>query len=90
MNSYITIPFDINAQIHKAIKILYQDKSPVDNILSTYILIYTLLHGNIPIEQLYDTIKFFIGEGAKINLNILFLPLIPIIDDRPVYFLNNS
>jgi hypothetical protein len=87
MNSYITIPFDINAQIHEAIKILYEDKSPIDNILSTYILIYTLLYGNIPIEQLYDTIKFFIGEGAKINLNILFLPLIPIIDDRPVQYL---
>ena len=87
MNSYITIPFDINAQIHKAIKILYEDKSPIDNILSTYILIYTLLYGNIPIEQLYDTIKFFIGEGSKINLNILFLPLIHIIDDRPVQYL---
>ena len=87
MNSYITIPFDINAQIHKAIKRLYQDRSPIDTILSTYILIYTLLYGNIPREQLYDTIKFFIGEGAKINLNILFLPLIPIIDDKPVQYL---
>jgi len=87
MNSYFTIPFDINAQIHKAIKRLYQDRSPIDTILSTYILIYTLLYGNIPREQLYDTIKFFIGEGAKINLNILFLPLIPIIDDKPVQYL---
>ena len=87
MNSYITIPFDINTQIHKAIKRLYQDRSPIDTILSTYILIYTLLYGNIPREQLYDTIKFFIGEGAKINLNILFLPLIPIIDDKPVQYL---
>ena len=87
MNSYIAIPFDINSQIHKAIKRLYQDKSPIDTILSTYILIYTLLYGNIPREQLYDTIKFFIGEGAKINLNILFLPLIPIIDDNPVQYL---
>jgi len=87
MNSYITIPFDINTQIHKAIKRLYQDRSPIDTILSTYILIYTLLYGNIPREQLYDNIKFLIGEGAKINLNILFLPLIPIIDDNPVQYL---
>jgi hypothetical protein len=87
-NSNLHINFNINQQIHKAIfKLYYDNINNNNNILTTYILIYTLLYDDIPREQLFETIHFFINKGAQINLNQIFLPLLPIIDDQPIKLL---